>query len=123
MGIVNICVFYGLSIYATYGVYGKGEDSYNSEYLDYLIEEDDDMLFRIYFYSEQLWPYSWLNLNDSINNNYLSTTTYDSTYNPVLNDFLNSNGYDSWMIDINDIELLRKLGTKYVISNEEIYSD
>ena len=123
LGIVNICVFYGLSIYATYGVYGKGENSYNSEYLDYLIEEDDDMLFRIYFYSEQLWPYSWLNLNDSINNNYLSTTTYDSTYNPVLNDFLNSNGYDSWMIDINDIELLRKLGTKYVISNEEIYSD
>ncbi len=81
------------------------------------------MLFRIYFDSDQLWPYSWLNLNDSINNNYLSTTTYDSTYNPVLNEFLNSNGYDSWMIDIDNIELLRKLGTKYVVSSEELYSD
>ncbi len=123
VGVVNICLFYVLSIYATYGVYGKGESSYNKEFLDYLIEEDGDMLFRIYFDSDQLWPYSWLNLNDSINNNYLSTTTYDSTYNPVLNEFLNSNGYDSWMIDIDNIELLRKLGTKYVVSSEELYSD
>ncbi len=116
----NIMLMYFLSIYATYGIYGKGDVSYNNEYLSYFIDNDEDNMFRIYFDSDELWPYSWLNLNDSLNNNYMSTTTYDSTYDSTLNPFLNLNAYDSWMIDINDIKQLRFLGTKYYITSSKL---
>lgn len=119
-GILNISIFYILSIYSVYGIYGVGGTSYNKEYLTYLIDTDEDRMFRIYFDSDTLWPYSWLNLNDSINNGYMSVTTYDSTYNSILNDFLNSNGYTSWMIDIDDYDLLRMLGVKYYVTSETI---
>ena len=120
LSITNVMVMYAFSINATYGTYGEGESSYNNEYLTYFIENDEDVMFRIYFDSDELWPYSWLNLNDSINNDYLSTTTYDSTYNAVLTDFLTSNGYDSWMIDIDDLGLLKTLGVKYYISTSNL---
>ncbi len=121
--ILNVMIMYALSIYNAYGVYGKGDISYNNEYLTYLIETDEDKMFRIYFDSDELWPYSWLNLNDSINNDYMSTTTYDSTYNSVINDFLNLNAYDLWMIDINSTKLLKMLGTKYYITSSNISDD
>lgn len=120
LAIANIMGLYALSINATYGMYGKGESSYNDEYLTYFIENDEDTMFRIYFDSDEIWPYSWLNLNDSINNDYLSVTTYDSTYNAILTDFLSSNGYDSWMIDIDNIDLLRFLSVKYYISSSTL---
>ena len=116
----NIMLMYVLSIQATYGIYGKGDTSYNKEYLSYFIENDEDKMFRIYFDSDELWPYSWLNLNDSLNNNYMSTTCYDSTYDSILNPFLNLNGYDLWMIDINNIKQLRFLGTKYYITSSKL---
>ncbi len=118
--ILNVMIMYTLSIYNAYGIYGKGDISYNNEYLTYLIETDEDRMFRIYFDSDELWPYSWLNLNDSINNDYMSTTTYDSTYNSVINDFLDLNAYDLWMIDINSTNLLKMLGTKYYITSSNV---
>ena len=118
--ILNVMIMYALSINSAYGIYGEGDISYNNEYLSYMIENDEDKMFRIYFDSDELWPYSWLNLNDSINNDYMSTTTYDSTYNSMLNDFLNLNGYYSGMIDINSTDLLRFLGTKYYITSSTI---
>ena len=118
--IFNVMIMYLLSINGTYGMYGEGDASYNNEYLSYMIENDEDKMFRIYFDSDELWPYSWLNLNDSINNNYMTTTTYDSTYDSKINEFLGLNGYDSWMIDINNTDLLKILGAKYYITRSSI---
>ncbi|MDD7775763.1 MAG: YfhO family protein [Solobacterium sp.] len=118
--ILNIMFLYVSSIYATYGIYGNGEESYNKEYLQYFIENDEDKMFRIYFDSEELWPYSWLNLNDSINSSYMSVTTYDSTYDSVLNNFLNSKGINDWLINLNDLESLKLLGVKYYITTSKL---
>lgn len=118
--IVNVMLLYTASIYATYGIYGNGEESYNKEYLQYFIENDEDKMFRIYFDSDELWPYSWLNLNDSINNSYMSVTTYDSTYDSTLNNFLNSKGINDWLIDLNDLETFKLLGVKYYITTSNI---
>lgn len=118
--IVNVMLLYAASIYATYGIYGNGEESYNKEYLQYFIENDEDKMFRIYFDSDELWPYSWLNLNDSINNSYMSVTTYDSTYDSTLNNFLNSKGINDWLIDLNDLETFKLLGVKYYITTSNV---
>lgn len=117
---MNVMFMYIASIYSTYGIYGNGEESYDKEYLQYFIENDEDKMFRIYFDSDELWPYSWLNLNDSINNSYMSVTTYDSTYDSTLNNFLNIKGINDWLIDLNDLESFKLLGVKYYITTSNI---
>ena len=118
--IVNILFLYVSSIYATYGIYGNGEESYNKEYLQYFIENDEDKMFRIYFNSEELWPYSWLNLNDSINSSYMFVTTYNSTYDSVLSNFLNPKGINDWLINLNDLESLKLMEVKYYITASKL---
>lgn len=120
---MNVMFMYIASIYSTYGIYGNGEESYDKEYLQYFIENDEDKMFRIYFDSDELWPYSWLNLNDSINNSYMSVTTYDSTYDSTLNNFLNIKGINDWLIDLNDLESFKLLGVKYYITTSNIEND
>lgn len=88
--------------------------SFNQEYIDYYKSEDPDKMFRYYFDSKKIEPYSSANLNSGLNYDYQSTTSYDSAYECVLNDFLISNGYSNWVIDINEPELLKMLGVKYI---------
>lgn len=71
-------------------------------------------MYRIYFDAKEIPPFSSLCLNDSIEYNYMSTTTYDSAYSWILTDFLSMNGYKDWIIDINKPELLKMLGVKYI---------
>lgn len=121
MVIVNIMAMYVTTISSTYYEYGKGEETYNNEYLQFFIDNDGDLMERYFFKSEELWPYSWLNLNDSINNNYMGVTTYDSTYDSKIDSFLQENGFDSWMIDMNNPKLQKMLGVKYIVtSNDEL---
>lgn len=122
--IATVMCFYVISIYGTYGIYDNKEVTYNKEYLSYMEDTEEDLMARYHFYSKDLWPYSWLNLNESIENEYMGVTTYDSTYESVLSNFLEQNDYDSWMISIDNPNIAQMLGVKYwVVSNDEELPD
>lgn len=89
-------------------------NKFNGEYIEYFINKDDDKMYRMYFKPEEIYPYSSLCLNDAMEYNYMSTTSYDSAYSWVLSDFLIKNDCYDWIININDPELLKMLGVKYI---------
>lgn len=80
-------------------------------------------LTRIYINPSLLQPTSTLNLNQSLHYNYLSTTTYDSTYDATIKQFLQWNGIDWHIIDLNNPEILQLLGVRYVGIGQDIYLD
>lgn len=120
--VVNSIIMYSLMIACgqTQSV-GKYQ-SFNQEYIDYYKSEDTDRMFRYYFDSTKIEPFSAANLNSGLNYNYQSTSSYDSAYECVLNDFLSVNGINNWVIDIRNPELLKMLGVKYigVLDNKEL---
>lgn len=88
--------------------------SLNKEYVQYFQSIDEDLLYRIYIDPDYLLPTSTMNLNQSLQYGYLSTTTYDSTYESILTPFLNYIGINWHIIDISNTELLQLLGVKYI---------
>lgn len=112
-GIVNTILFLGIMVLGQNN-YQTLTPAFNKEYLQYFKETDDDKLFRYYFNPSEIQPFSTLNLNASIEYDYMTVSTYDSTYDATIHNFLKLNGYDSWIIDINQPELLKMLGVKYI---------
>ena len=78
-----------------------------------------DGWYRLYVNTAYLSPFSVMNLNQSLHYDYNSTVTYDSTYEYGLGEFLNYNRITWHIIDINDPELWRMLGVKYVYVTDE----
>ncbi len=121
---VLVTVFVNLGLYIVLMVAGKNayqlsEKAFDENYLIYHEQTDETALFRYYFDTDSVRPFSNLNLNASMLYDYRTTATYDSTYDATVRPFLDTNGFDSWIIDINQPELLRMLGVKFVGSVEE----
>jgi len=89
------------------------EPTLNEQAIKYFDELDDDLFYRIYVDPKELLPSSTMNLNQSINMNYFATSTYDSTYEYILKDFLELNQINWHIIDVNNMDVLRMLGVKY----------
>lgn len=113
LGTVNSVLFLYLMIIGQNN-YQTPIPSFNKEYIKFFIDTDDDKLFRYYFNPNEIQPFSSLNLNVSIEYDYMTTSTYDSTYDATVYNFLRWNCFDSWIIDINQSELMKMLGVKYV---------
>lgn len=79
----------------------------------YFRDIDEDLFYRIYVNPDGLLPTSSLNLNQSINFNYFSTSTYDSTYEYNLKQFIELNNINWHIIKIDNPDVLRMLGVKY----------
>jgi len=79
----------------------------------YFRDTDEDLFYRIYVNPDGLLPTSSLNLNQSINFNYFSTSTYDSTYEYNLKQFIELNNINWHIIKIDNPDVLRMLGVKY----------
>ena len=95
------------------------EPSLTQEYVDYYQSIDDSRMYRIYIDPKHLLPSSDMNLNQSLNYRYMSTSSYDSAYEPNLREFLGLNQIDWHLIHIKDPEVLRMLGVKYFVVYEE----
>ncbi len=87
--------------------------------LNYYHDIDEDKFYRIYVSPNELLPSSALNLNQSINMNFNTTTTYDSMMETSLNEFNDLNGYNWHIIDINNYDVLKMLGVKYYFVSDE----
>ena len=90
------------------------EDSVNPEYVQYFLGTAENQMSRIYLDPATLRPFSAMNMNQSLNYRYMSTVTYDSTYESVLAEFLSWQGINWHIIDLKDPEILRLLGVKYI---------
>jgi len=88
-------------------------DTLTQEYVNYFQDIDTDSMYRIYINPDNLFPISDLNLNQSMYYDYLSTVTYDSTYEGILSEFLNWNNINWHIIKLDKINVLKLLGVKY----------
>jgi len=116
VSVLNMVGFYSASVLSTSNEFGVEVEGINQNYLRYFSSQDDDVMYRIHFITEEINPYIGLNRNNSIKYGYMSTYTYDSTYEGILNEFLTINGYNAWTIDIDRLDLMKMLGVKYVAS-------
>ncbi|MFV0478976.1 MAG: YfhO family protein [Anaerorhabdus sp.] len=90
----------------------------NAEYVQYYQDTDEDLVYRQYLSHQYLLPNTSLNLNQSLVLNYMSTSTYDSTFEPNLTDFIVAAGFNTHIVDITNLELLKMLGVKYYIVSD-----
>lgn len=104
--------------------YYKYRPNFTQEYVDYFQSVDEDLLYRIYIDPVNLAPFSTLNLNQSLDNHFMTTTTYDTMYETELTDFLKWNGLNWHIIDIKDPIVQTMLGVKYygVLNDTELPS-
>ncbi len=95
----------------------------DSGYVSYFISREDNQLTRMYFADGFFAPESELNVNQSLYYQYMSTRTYDTTYEGILNPFLSyveENPFSNFF-NINDPEIMRVLGVRYFgISDYEV---
>lgn len=94
----------------TYYDYTPSLDKTAIKYFD---DIDEDLFYRIYVNPDGLLPTSTMNLNQSINMDYYSTSTYDSTYEYNLKEFLQLNNINWHIIKLDNPDVLRMLGIKY----------
>jgi len=85
-----------------------------SEGFAYLLDTDEDLLFRLYIPIDDVIP-GYPNLNSSLRYGYLSERTYNSLYDTATNAFLSLMGISEHRIDITDPDALNLLGTKYYL--------
>ena len=115
--LILVCIEMIISSGSLVKIYAKNYYEYTptltKEYVDYF-NDLDGPLHRIYLNPEDLLPSSTLNLNQSLYYDYMSTTTYDSTYEYVLNDFLRWNNINWHIINLDNPRILKLLGAKYV---------
>lgn len=106
-----------ISNYAIITLYSKNyyyyEGSLNKEEVQQFLNTEENQLIRIYIDPSTLMPYSAMNMNQSLRYDYMSTVTYDSTYESVLAEFLSWQGINWHIIDLNNPEILELLGVKY----------
>jgi uncharacterized membrane protein YfhO len=94
--------------------------NFTQEYVDYLHDVDEDLVFRLYVNPNKLMPSSVLNLNQSLQYHFMTTTTYDTMYEPNLSDFLHINGFDWHIINIDNPIIHSLLGVKYyAVTNKD----
>lgn len=99
--------------------YYNYEPSLTKEYVEYYYSIDDSLMYRIYIDPIHLLPSSSMNLNQSLNYEYLSVSSYDSAYEPNLRKFIELNKIDWHLIHITNPEVLRMLGVKYFAVYDE----
>lgn len=83
----------------------------------------DSTYYRYYNSYMNSFDNSKLDANSSLLYEIMTTSTYCSNYDPVINDFINLTNSSislSWNIEISDPELLTMLGTKYYIVGERM---
>lgn len=106
-----------ISNYAIITLYSKDyyyyESSLSKEEVQRFLNTEENQLARIYIDPSTLIPHSAMNMNQSLRYNYMSTVTYDSTYESVLAEFLSWQGINWHIINLNDPEILELLGVKY----------
>lgn len=117
--IVELVFNSSVIIYNLNKPYYNFEPGITQKYLDYHTDIDEDIFYRMYIDPKHLLPTNSLNLNQSLNYRYHSTSTYDTNYEGGLSDFLRLNGFDWHIIHINDPEILTLLGTKYYMVYDE----
>lgn len=125
--VLTLLVFIELVSYSTYSlseyVFKDYEDTFSEEEFTYLKQQDEDLLYRTYIHYEDLPPYvrSNLNLNTSMIYGYSGLSTYDTTYENVLDEFITwTQSYigTKHIIDINNPNVFKLLGVKYVAESE-----
>lgn len=110
-------VLYGVSYVSGYP-FEKYCDELSEESFEYFINNNEDKLFRIYLNNNYVRPYgSELNLNSSLFYNYMGLSSYDTTYDYSIDEFIKySNGkVANNIFDINNPSAFKLLGVKYVI--------
>lgn len=90
----------------------KTFDSYT---IDRLNDTSDDLMFRIYT-PYQIFHYdSVLQLNESMREKYMSTSTYSSVNDPAINRFHSILGLEGRIVELSDENILSMLGVKHFI--------
>ncbi len=119
--LIAIMIFVEMTIVNFASIYLKASDYYyyvepiNKEYVNYYLHTPDNQLQRIYISPELLLPTSVLNLNQAIHYNYMSTTSYDSTYAPALTEFLSWQFSEMYNVfDLSNPRILQLLGVRYI---------
>lgn len=95
------------------------EDDLNIETIRYIKETDDDLMYRYYVDTDILLPTSPINLNQSTHYDFMSFTTYNTMYEPVIKDFLEYNDIYWHIIKLDNQESHKLLGAKYYIVYDE----
>lgn len=123
--VVEVSINLSLYVYYANKVFYKHNDNLIYDYVEYYHNSDPAKLFRTYVDPIHFLPSTELNLNQSLVYNYMSTSTYDSFYEPHLRDFLDLNGIYGHIIHLDNPDVLKLLGVKYyiVFSEEEIPAD
>ncbi len=89
------------------------------EYVQYYQDIDETVAYRMFLSHDYLLPSTDLNLNQSLGLDYMSISMYDTTYEPNLSEFLLAAGFENHIVDIQDPELMKMLGVKYVVVYDE----
>ena len=101
-------------------IYNKESNMFDKNIVQEQISSDNDILFRYYIDKNNFAPQNILNLNQSINYGYMSTSTYNSVYDKNIVDFLSLNDYGDWhVIELNDPKVMTMLGVKYYMVYDE----
>ena len=114
---------YALSIiYLVFNMYYLF-DLYNDKYYFYFenvdvskiesIYDTDDDFFRFYVDNSMLHYNSTMNLNGSLYYDYMGVSTFNSTYDSTINEFIKLNNISGNIIDLKDINIMNMLGVKY----------
>lgn len=102
---------------SNYNFYGQSLDS---RVLNQIAIDDEDKFYRIFANYLEIAPFiPNLNLNQSLHYDYHSMQTYDTTYESNLDEFLTAYGFDTHIMDINDMVVMRMLGMKYYLVTDE----
>ncbi len=115
------CVYLELCFSMTLTCWNLSKDyrsfipSIDRNILKYWQDVDEDLMFRIYINPDELMPISDMNKNQSLPLGYMSTATYDSTYEPELTEYLKNNGINWHNVNLNSEEQLKSLGVKYIL--------
>lgn len=112
--IIECTSFYAISLTILNKNYYFSKPTINADYIHYNESQDEDKFFRMAIDNTMLSPFSDLNLNQSIILDYKGVSTYDSMLESNLSEFLDLNGINWHIVNLDNADVLRMLGVKYV---------
>lgn len=116
---IELCLSMGVTTLNLSKDYREYTPSLDKNILKYWQDVDQDLMFRIYTDPDKLMPISDMNKNQSLPLSFMSTSTYDSTYEPSLSEFLKNNAINWHNINLNSNEQLKMLGVKYILVKDQ----
>ncbi|MBR2825632.1 MAG: YfhO family protein [Solobacterium sp.] len=118
VGVVEIILYASLMVHTWYIEIPDFEWRINESMMKYLQDTDEDRLYRYHIYMKDIVP-AGLNLNISLQYQFLSAKTYESTSDTNILPFLDFIKTEEIRLDINDPYALTALGTKYWLVTDE----